>query len=90
MAIVGKEDFKIVVNKFIAGFLYSLAVLLTISAMAWILGGGIPVGYSFLGSLAYAGLEALLKFFRKYKPEQYEEFKWIYEIIFEGIKKLFK
>ena len=89
MSFIGTKDFKIVANKFLTGFVYSIVVFLIIVGMTWIGGGGLPVGYAFLGSLIYAFLEAFLKFFRKYKPEQYDEFKWVYEMLIEFGKKLF-
>jgi len=87
MAIVGIKNFKVVANKFIVGLLYSIVVMFVIVAMSYIGGGGLPPVYAVYGSLIYALLEAFLKFFRQYKPAQYDEFKWIYEVIIEGIKE---
>ena len=90
MPIVGTESFKIVVNKFLKGFLYSLVVFLVVVGMSWIQGGGLPPLYAVYGSLIYGLLEGFLKFVKQYKPEQYDEFKWIYEIIFDFLKNLKK
>lgn len=90
MSLIGTKDFKIVANKFLAGFIYSLVIFLAIVGMTWVAGGGLPVEYAIYGSLIYGFLEGFLKFFRKYKPEQYDEFKWIYEIMIEFIKNLLK
>jgi len=90
MEIIGVKDFKIVLNKFLKGFLYSLVVFFAVIGMTWIQGGGLPPLYAVYGSLIYGLLESFLKFFKQYKPDQYDEFKWFYDTILKKALKSFK